>query len=797
MKSFLGFVAALLCFASTLWAQNFGERQNIVLNAGIVICNSDTLEFEKGCSDVYSLYARKWNIEPYYADNELRFQFLDSCRVNYVLEFDLTPSQLSYPVAELSFECSDTYHSVWVNKKAVKKKRNNVLLFQEDIKALLKEGKNEIRIEIEPTKQQFDTVVSHNNGILTSEPRAVFRKAAYQFGWDWATRQLGGEVFLPVKIALRNDNHIIRDCAVQTLKASKQKADLIISLAVRENSKAVSKARIRCVDSHNRSFTSPMLPLKDTKRLNDDLLLEYAFSIERPELWFPHTMGSQPLYNAVVTLFDENGKAIDSAQTRFGVRQIELVRQKDSIGESYYFVCNGRKLFAKGANLVPTAMHGERYESLAEYIDLVRDCNMNMLRVWGGGFYLDDQSLEACDENGILIWQDFPFACALYPSDREYLAGVEYDAAYNTFRTVSHPCIALYCGNNEVFEGWENWGWKNEVKDTVEALASYNALFNTLLPETVNRIAPSVDYVHTSPLHGWGKPQSMTHGDSHYWGVWWGDSVFETYTRKVPRFMSEYGFQSPPKWERLQGFSLAPYSKANPQFAIHQKHNRGFELIDTRVRERFSKAASDEQYWHFAEITACDAYKIAIEAQRRAQPYCMGSLLWQLNEPYPALSWSIIDHKWQPKEVYHTVRKSFEPLIFSIDTYSSADSVFVYFINDSDKPQTLTYTIEIKNGRNERLFQFTQTPNQHSERLKEISKTKTEFDGWGSWKILSLAKRDIVGFDPADCYIWVEGVAEENPQKVISNYAFFVYPKQLKDPEMFFRVRDTWLKDVK
>ncbi len=476
MKSFLGFVISVLCFASSLWAQNTSERQDIILDNGIVICSSDTLEFEKGCSDVYSLYGKKWGIDPYYGDNELRFQFLDSCQVNYVLEFDLSHSQLSYPIAELSFECSDTYHSVWVNGKAVKKKRNNVLLFQENVKDLLKEGRNEIRVEIEPTKQKFDTVVSHNNGILTSEPRAVFRRAAYQFGWDWAPRQLGGEIFLPVKIALRNDNHVIRDCAVQTLKASEQKAEMLISLAVRKNSLGVSKAQIRYTDSHNRSFTSPMLLLAEEKRLNDDLLFEYRFSIERPELWFPHTMGEQPLYNAVVTLFDENAKAIDSAQTRFGVRQIELVREKDSIGESFYFVCNHRKFFAKGANLVPTAMHGQRYESLAKHIDLVRDCNMNMLRVWGGGFYLDDESLKACDEKGVLIWQDFPFACALYPSDSLYLAGVEYDAAYNTFRTVSHPCIALYCGNNEVFEGWENWGWKNEVKDTVLPLSSFNAL---------------------------------------------------------------------------------------------------------------------------------------------------------------------------------------------------------------------------------------------------------------------------------------------------------------------------------
>ena len=440
-------------------------------------------------------------------------------------------------------------------------------------------------------------------------------------------------------------------------------------------------------------------------------------------------------------------------------------------------------------------MHGEKYSSLAKHINLVKDCNMNMLRVWGGGFYLDEESLKACDENGILIWQDFPFACALYPADSFYLQGVASDAAFEVARIASHPCLALLCGNNEVFEGWENWGWKSQVRDTAVALANYNKLFKQLLPQIASVAAQSTDYVHTSPIHGWGKAQSMTEGDSHYWGVWWGDSVFETYTRKVPRFMSEYGFQSPPSKSCMEQFFTLPYSKDNPQFAIHQKHSRGFELIDNRLKERFSNIESDRDYWQKAEITASDAYKIAIEAHRRAMPRCMGSLLWQLNEPYPAISWSIIDATWQPKAVYHTIKKCFAPFLLSIDTYSSPDSLFVYFVNDTYSDIELTCTLEIRDEENKTVLQI---------EIKDDNLPKMT-----SRKIYSLAKNSIPNFDPTRHFALIKsnGVSlkqngesvEQNAvlsqQNAVSNYAFFVYPQQLENQQLFFEIRNQWLQE--
>lgn len=788
MKRLAALLLLLLATVLPLGAQRSLNVKSVLIDSGYIICNSDTLEIEKGRSDVYSLLAQKWNIEAYASDNETRFAFLDTVRVVYVLEFSLTEAQLSYREAQLSFECSDTYFSVSLNGMPIERRSNERLMFCTDVMPMLKEGRNELRVEIGPTAQQLETVDAAAHNILASEKRAAFRKAAFRFGWDWAPRQLAGEVFLPAKLELGNSDILIRFAAFQTKDLGEKEAEMRLSLVVPPSAASDLRAEVRYTDGKNRTFTTGKLHATGHKHLNESSVLDFDFTVSAPELWYPAGYGEQRLYEAGIVLFDRNGRAIDSAQTRFGIRRISLEREKDTIGESYFFVCNTRKLFAKGANLVPTRMHGETYSSLAKHMDLVRDCYMNMLRVWGGGFYLDDESLTACDEEGILIWQDFPFACALYPADSAYLAGVRRDAEENTLRLASHPCLALFCGNNEVFEGWENWGWKKEVKDTAAALEAYETLFKKELKEVVERFAPFSSYVHTSPIHGWGKAQSMTEGDSHYWGVWWGDSVFETYTRKVPRFMSEYGFQSPPCKETMLRYFAAPYVKANPQFAIHQKHPRGFELIDTRVQERFTVAQGEDAYWDLAAMTAEDAYRIAIEAHRRAMPRCMGSLLWQLNEPYPAIGWSIIDVDWKKKPVYRTVQKSFAPIILSIDRYSCEDSAFVYAINDTYDVQSLEYAVEIRSCEDKRAKSSYKTKIAYDKKTKELAP-------FSNTKIFSLAKEDIPLFSPNGDFVYVYGYTEKEPQKRISSYAFFVYPKQLRNPQSYFEQRGEWLEE--
>ncbi|MDX9798259.1 MAG: hypothetical protein RBT05_05330, partial [Bacteroidales bacterium] len=270
-----------------------------------------------------------------------------------------------------------------------------------------------------------------------------------------------------------------------------------------------------------------------------------------------------------------------------------------------------------------------------------------------------------------------------------------------------------------------------------------------------------------------------------YWGVWWGDSIFETYTRKVPRFMSEYGFQSPPTLSTLEDYMSKPYSKENPEFAIHQKHPRGFELIDNRVKQWYGDYTPDEDYIFKAGATAQEAYKIAIEAHRRAMPYCMGTMFWQFNEPYPAIGWSCIDYKNNPKPIYYTIQKAYEPIIFSIDKYSNPDSIFIYVCNDSYQSSSLDYTIQIKDNKDN--IKLSVTPNTIS-----AEKFKSKI-------IYSIALKDIKDFNPKTDYLWVEGEIENNSgenngKRTISNYTFFVYPKDYIDISKYNEVKRKYYK---
>jgi beta-mannosidase len=630
----------------------------------------------------------------------------------------------------------------------------------------LKKGTNELIVEIEPIYQKWQAVNSDDFNILHSEKRAVFRKAAFQFGWDWAPRQLAGEISFPICLTFEDEKEYLRFASVQTEAISEEVANMLLTIKTEFLKDEKYNLKLAYSTSDNKITTLDLGELR-LENLKDNLYL-FRFNVENPQLWFPNGYGDPTLYEATIYLYNKKSICLDSVKTRFGIRTIELSQKKDKYGSEFCFIVNGKPIFAKGANLVPSAMHKERYEGMAKHIDLVKECNMNMLRVWGGGYYVDEQMYEACDENGILIWQDFPFACALYPATKDYLAEVEAEARQNVLRISSHPSLAVWCGNNEIWEGWGNWSWDKEVKDTALAVKNYNTLFRELLPNIVNEYCPTIDYTHSSPLNGWGRKESLTEGDCHYWGVWWGDSVFETYTRKVPRFMSEYGFQSSPNKKTVEKYFTLPYSKENKGFAIHQKHNRGFELIENRILERFDSYSKDEDYINKTSIVASEAFSIGIESHLRAMPYCMGSLTWQLNEPYPAIGWSCIDVEYLKKDVYHTIQKSFAPVVISIDKYSCKDTLFVYVINTSWNDFEMDLIGKMTDCDNTTIYSF-EIESQPLPQMKSIC-------------VLEIAKKDIGYYEENQTKIEIIGTYKDENNNLIKleNSSYFVYPKYLK-----------------
>lgn len=353
---------------------------------------------------------------------------------------------------------------------------------------------------------------------------------------------------------------------------------------------------------------------------------------------------------------------------------VELRQEADSIGQSFTFYKDGQPIFIKGANWIPchsfpilTPQLQERYRYM---LTSAKEANFNMLRVWGGGIYEPDFFFDLCDSLGIMVWMDFNFSCALYPSDPDFLANISAEAQEQVRRIAQHPCVVVWCGNNEVKNGWEDWGWQGQYQWTPEQQAELqhgiDTIFgpNGILAQAVRQHDPlQRAYITTSPLYGWGHPECVTHGDSHYWGVWWGEQPFEMYQEKTGRFMSEYGFQSYPDYSTVCRF--CPESEryiTSPTMQRHQKHGRGLEIIDKAMMQYYgvdSKSLSLEDFCYVSQLLQAWGMGYGIYQHLAQQPHCMGTLYWQLDDCWPVASWSSIDYYGNWKALHYRAKALF------------------------------------------------------------------------------------------------------------------------------------------
>ena len=350
---------------------------------------------------------------------------------------------------------------------------------------------------------------------------------------------------------------------------------------------------------------------------------------------------------------------------------VTLRQEQDSIGQSFTFYRNGKPIFVKGANWIPVhsfpvldSANRARYRHL---LISAKEAHFNMIRVWGGGIYEPDYFYHLCDSLGIMVWQDFNFSCALYPSNSSFLNNVKAEAEEQVRRIAQHPCVVLWCGNNEVKNGWEDWGWQQQYQWTPEQIATLqhgiDTLFgiNGILANAVKQYDPlHRAYITSSPLFGWGHPECVTHGDSHYWGVWWGEQPFEMYKEKTGRFMSEYGFQSYPDYSTVCRFCPEDQRYIDsPVMKSHQKHGRGLEIIDKAMRQYYgvdSRSLSLEDFCYVSQLLQAWGTGYGIFQHLQQQPHCMGTLFWQLNDCWPVASWSSIDCYGNWKALHYRAR---------------------------------------------------------------------------------------------------------------------------------------------
>jgi beta-mannosidase len=362
---------------------------------------------------------------------------------------------------------------------------------------------------------------------------------------------------------------------------------------------------------------------------------------------------------------------------------VKLIQQKDSTGTSFYFEKDGKPIYCKGANWIPgdVFLPGLKREDYRKMLLSAKNANMNMLRVWGGGVYESDDFYDLCDSLGIMVWQDFMFAGGMYPGDDAFMNNVREEIKYQIERLRNHPCIVLWCGNNEVEEAWKNWGWQGQFNlheaDSAKVWNDYKRLFQDSLKKWVDEFDGTRPYVSTSPKNGWGHNESFTEGDSHYWGVWWGLEDWEVFEKKTGRFVSEYGMQAMPNWNTVKSYTdSSDRYLYSPVIQSHQKASDGFKKLNHYLTRYFIDSTklsklSLEDYTYLSQCMQYYILKNSIAVHRSKYPSNMGTLLWQLNDCWPVTSWSITDYSRQPKAAWYAVKEAYRD-----DVLPVGDSIY-------------------------------------------------------------------------------------------------------------------------
>ena len=628
--------------------------------------------------------------DPFFGDNEKKLQWIEKENWEYRALFEVDKSLLQHENTELVFEGLDTYTDVYLNDSLILSADNMFREWSVDCRKLLKNGQNELLIKF-TSPVYMDSLKAAGLPYQLPDTRAFTRKAPYQYGWDWGPRFVTSGIWRPVYIYAWNEARITDVCVVQN-EIQSEKAVLTAKFEI--ESSAGQQCRLLVQDSE----TDSVFAVSSVNLATGSNIASLGFNIPNPRLWWSNGMGDQNLYS--LDFIIQAGATRDTISQNIGLRTVELVQNKDSIGESFYFKVNGVPVFMKGANYIPqdnfpSRVTDERYEAV---IKSAADANMNMLRVWGGGIYENDIFYDLCDQYGILVWQDFMFACNMYPGDSAFINNVREEAVQHVKRRRNHPCLALWCGNNEIDEGWHNWGWQKalnySVADSTEVWNNYVNVFEKILPEAVHTYCPNISYIPSSPRIGWGHQEAMIEGDMHYWGVWWGEEPFEIYEKKVGRFMSEYGFQGFPDIRTLDSCLNPEDMNLNSKALLnHQKHPRGMELIQTYMEREYEVPENFGDYVYVSQLVQAYGIRKAIEAHRRAMPRCMGTLYWQLNDCWQVISWSSTDYYGRWKALHYFVREAYQDLLISFE--QTKDIVWVFVVSNQRDDLAARLTVEV------------------------------------------------------------------------------------------------------
>jgi len=596
---------------------------------------------------------------PFYRENEQEACKLSEKDCSFTTHFIYSSEIQQEKQMMLCFEAIDTIAKVYLNGQKLGEAFNMHRRWEYDVSDKLQEGDNELRVEINSPIAFIQEKNAERPlwGVKGTIPGYQYiRKAHYMFGWDWGPQLPDMGIYRNVylydaKAPRITDFHFTQKQVENTAKVN-------FKLELEGDLNVATSAMINLTAPNGRTYA-----LKKT--VTEDVTFEII--VEEPQLWWPNGFGKANLYDVAITLLGENEKELDQLQKKIGIRSIELSREDDEWGQEFCFKINGEKIFTMGSDYIPEDHIIPRLteKKTRQLLEQCSKANYNCIRVWGGGYYPEDWFYDICDELGLIVWQDFMYACAVYRLTDKFKDNITIEATQNIKRIRNHASLGLWCGNNEMDTAWECWGLPQE-KDLIE---DYVEMFEKLLRNLVEEYDGTTPYWRSSPYSGSEEipANDFDHGDVHYWDVWHNMKPMKDALTHYFRFCSEYGFESLPSIKTLDTVLLPEdYNLYSPAMENHQKCDNGNMKLMFYLGEYLRNPVGFKQLIYATQLLQAEAIRTNVEHMRRNRGRCMGSVYWQLNDSNPVISWSSIDYEGRWKALHYFCKRFYTPVLLSV-----------------------------------------------------------------------------------------------------------------------------------
>jgi beta-mannosidase len=628
---------------------------------------------------------------PYKDRNELELQWVN--QLDWILEKNLEIPDISGSLKVFHAEVLDTVARVELNGREIGRSDTMFVPARFPLEESLKEGTNNFKIYLDSAErtacdraEEYPYAVPTQTAPVQSPHRNFLRKVQCHSGWDWGPCLMTAGVYNAIEL---NFSDIFLDKFHFDLDSTGNSWTVRIQGDILSGKNQNAELRMTLAGTEL---------VEDMPLTKGRQALERTLRVESPDLWWPNGEGKQALYPLKITLGREE------KTLKIGFRTIEVINQEDETGLSMFFRVNGRDIFAKGANWIPTDAlpSGQDDSKLKNLLESSVKVHMNMLRVWGGGQYESEDFYNLCDELGLLIWQDFMFACSLYPTDKGFLQSVDQEVRTQILRLKNHACLALFCGNNEDV-GALTW-YEESRKNRDLYLIDYDRLNEGVIAKAVSELAPGHKWWPSSPSAGEGDYSDCWHddsrGDMHYWSVWHEGKPFESYYDILPRFCSEFGFQSFPSFNMVRDYAgEEEWNVTSPVMMHHQKNEKGNEIIISTLSRYFRFPQSFKDFLYLSQVQQAWAIQTAVEYWRGNRPTCMGALYWQLNDNWPVASWASIDYSGAWKLLHYSAARFFAPL--HIAGWMKDGKITAVAMNDKSQPVNARAILNFRNFQGE------------------------------------------------------------------------------------------------